>query len=166
MEDALKEWLKNKIKELRHRKSYTQEELKTISGVSTDTIKGIEGGNSNPTITTLFKIARAFDLSLHSFFADCPNVGGEGIHSDPETYQSAQQDLFSSTDLNNLHQFAQKDNIPYRDYLELRKEASIPIETRLSHGIRTVEDWRSYYYNEFKQNSDKLQQDFFLRVER
>ena len=60
-----------KIKAIRERKKITQEELAERSGISRQTISGIESGKiSSVTTGTLESIAKALSVSVVVFFLD------------------------------------------------------------------------------------------------
>lgn len=52
------------IRQLRNKRSLSQEDLAHEAGVTTGTISAIERGNSNPTWGTVKRIARALDVSM------------------------------------------------------------------------------------------------------
>ena len=54
-----------KIKQLREKKGLSQEKLARIADVSNNTIVNIESGKqTNPTIETVSKIAKALDVAI------------------------------------------------------------------------------------------------------
>lgn len=58
-----------RIKEIREKKSLTQEELANKSGVSRNLIARLEsGGLKNTTTDTLFKIANALSVKVETLF--------------------------------------------------------------------------------------------------
>ncbi|MEN8248580.1 MAG: helix-turn-helix domain-containing protein [Bacteroidota bacterium] len=57
------EELSKKIKELRHRKGYSQDELAEKSGLSLRTIQRIENGETEPLGDSLKRLADAFDVA-------------------------------------------------------------------------------------------------------
>lgn len=60
-----------KIKAIRERKKITQEELAERSGISRQTISGIESGKiTSVTTSTLESIAKALSVSVVVFFLD------------------------------------------------------------------------------------------------
>lgn len=60
-----------KIKAIRERKKITQEELSERSGISRQTISGIESGKiTSVTTSTLESIAKALSVSVVVFFLD------------------------------------------------------------------------------------------------
>lgn len=59
-----------KIKKLRERKGLSQEKLARLADVSNNTIVNIESGKqTNPTIETVSKIAKALDVSIEELLA-------------------------------------------------------------------------------------------------
>lgn len=55
----------NKVKKLREKLGLSQEKLARLADVSTNTIINIESGKqTNPTISTIKKIAKALDVSV------------------------------------------------------------------------------------------------------
>lgn len=55
----------NKIKEYRERRGISQDRLSKMADLSLNTIVKIESGkNPNPTIRTLHKIAKSFDIKV------------------------------------------------------------------------------------------------------
>jgi transcriptional regulator with XRE-family HTH domain len=60
--------LGKRIVETRNSKGISQEKLAIISGIDRSHMGFIEQGRRRPTLATLFKIARALDLSLEELF--------------------------------------------------------------------------------------------------
>lgn len=59
-----------KIKKLREKKGLSQEKLARLADVSNNTIVNIESGKqTNPTIETVSKIAKALDVSIEELIA-------------------------------------------------------------------------------------------------
>lgn len=59
-----------KIKKLREKKGLSQEKLARLADVSNNTIVNIESGKqTNPTIETVSKIAKALDVSIEELLA-------------------------------------------------------------------------------------------------
>ncbi|RKD30017.1 helix-turn-helix domain-containing protein [Thermohalobacter berrensis] len=58
-----------KLNHLRKKKGYSLSELEEISGISKSMLGQIERGESNPTIKTLWKIAKSLNVNF-SFFID------------------------------------------------------------------------------------------------
>lgn len=57
-----------KFKEIRNKAGFTQTQLAFESGVSLSQIARIETGRINPTISTIFVIARAMEIEPEEFF--------------------------------------------------------------------------------------------------
>jgi len=60
--------LKNNLKELRHQKGLTQEELATNVGVSRQTIISIERYRYKPSLELAMKIARKLEINTEKLF--------------------------------------------------------------------------------------------------
>ncbi len=60
--------LASKIKEVRGNKGYTQEDLAYESGLSLSQVARIETIKINPTVSTIFKIARTLDVQVSDLF--------------------------------------------------------------------------------------------------
>lgn len=60
--------MKNRIRDLRRKNGWTQEELAKAVGVSRQSIVAIEVGKYNPSLDLAFKIARQFDLAIEDVF--------------------------------------------------------------------------------------------------
>lgn len=60
--------LKNRLKELRARHSFTQIELAKIVGVTRQTIGFIEKGEFSPSVTLALKLAVALDCDINELF--------------------------------------------------------------------------------------------------
>ena len=67
MDKILLEKLAKRIKELRRRCGYTQDELSYKAGIGRSTLGNIETAQNDVTFTKVNKIAKAFDLSLSEF---------------------------------------------------------------------------------------------------
>jgi transcriptional regulator with XRE-family HTH domain len=57
-----------RLKEVRKLKNFSQEELAYKSGLSLSQIARIETAKTNPTLSTIFRIARTMDIKLSEFF--------------------------------------------------------------------------------------------------
>ena len=57
-----------RIKELRTAKGLSQFKLSILIGISENQLSRIERGESNPTIKTLNKIAKALEIDIKDFF--------------------------------------------------------------------------------------------------
>lgn len=60
--------LANKLKLVRSEKGFTQEELAYQSGLTLSQIARIETIKANPTVSTIFKIARTLNISVSELF--------------------------------------------------------------------------------------------------
>jgi len=63
-----KQMLGRRIKELRTRKGFTQEELAERMDIGSKYLSSIERGKENPTLHTLMKLAESLDLELGDVF--------------------------------------------------------------------------------------------------
>ena len=59
------------IKQLRHRRDLTLDQVAALTGVSKSMIGQIERGNSAPTVTTLWKICNGLKVSFSSLMEAC-----------------------------------------------------------------------------------------------
>ncbi len=66
-EEGLK-LLATKLKEIRAKKKYTQESLAYESGITLSQIARIETCKINPTVSTMFKIARTLKINVSELF--------------------------------------------------------------------------------------------------
>ncbi|KAF2394319.1 MULTISPECIES: helix-turn-helix transcriptional regulator [Pseudomonas] len=62
--------MKNKLKELRAERKWSQVDLAALLNVSRQTINAIENGRYDPSLPLAFQIARAFELPIESIFDD------------------------------------------------------------------------------------------------
>ena len=60
--------MRNRIKELRARHDFTQDELARRAGVRRETIVFLEKGKYNPSLQLAYNIAKAFDLRIEEVF--------------------------------------------------------------------------------------------------
>jgi putative transcriptional regulator len=60
--------IKNKIYELRTEKKLTQQALADAVGVTRATINAMEKGAYNPSLELAFRLARYFEVDIHSIF--------------------------------------------------------------------------------------------------
>lgn len=60
--------MKNKLKELRSGRKMTQEELAEQIGVSRQTVNAIEKDKFDPSLTTAFKLAALFGMTIEELF--------------------------------------------------------------------------------------------------
>jgi putative transcriptional regulator len=59
---------KNKLKELREKKGFTQEKLAELTGVSRQTIISIESGKYVPSLELALKFAKIFGCRVEDMF--------------------------------------------------------------------------------------------------
>lgn len=64
----IKSKLGTRIRELRHKNDWSQEQFSHICGLDRTYIAGIEQGKRNVSVVNLEKIAHGFDLSLSQLF--------------------------------------------------------------------------------------------------
>jgi putative transcriptional regulator len=62
--------VKNRLRDLRAAKGWSQAELGTRAGVSRQAIIAIETGRFDPSLPLAFKLARLFGLSIEDIFQD------------------------------------------------------------------------------------------------
>lgn len=60
--------MKNKIRDFRTDKGWTQEDLAKAIGVSRQTINAIEKGKFDPSLPTAFRIAKLFEETIEGIF--------------------------------------------------------------------------------------------------
>jgi len=58
-----------RIKELRNRKGFTQEQLSEKMGINPKYLSSIERGNENPTLNTLIKLSEALEVDSGEIFS-------------------------------------------------------------------------------------------------
>jgi len=75
----------SRLGDLRKRKKMTLDELSSKSGVSKSIISQIERNISNPTISTVMRIAEALDETLSGFFLDIDTEKSTSIENFKET---------------------------------------------------------------------------------
>ena len=75
----------SRLGDLRKRKKMTLDELSSKSGVSKSIISQIERNISNPTISTVMRIAEALDETLSGFFMDIDTEKSSSIENSKET---------------------------------------------------------------------------------
>lgn len=66
--------MKNKLKQLRAERDWSQAELAEELGVSRQTVNAIENGKYDPSLPLAFRIARVFGKMIEDIFEE----GGEG----------------------------------------------------------------------------------------
>ena len=62
--------MRNRLKDLRTARNWTQADLAQQVGVSRQTINAIEKGKFDPSLPTAFRLARLFDLAIEEIFFD------------------------------------------------------------------------------------------------
>jgi transcriptional regulator with XRE-family HTH domain len=96
--------LPQQLRKLRRAKSWTLEELASLSGVSRSMLSQIERGEANPTLAVAFRIARAFGVSLDDLVARPPYEGIiEVVRSDDPTYRFRDEPGYHVRTLSPLH---------------------------------------------------------------
>ncbi|HEY7289467.1 MAG TPA: helix-turn-helix transcriptional regulator [Vicinamibacterales bacterium] len=61
--------MRNRVRELRTERNWSQEQLGTRVGVSRQAIIAIETGKYDPSLPLAFKLARVFKLSIEDIFS-------------------------------------------------------------------------------------------------
>lgn len=62
--------MRNRLKDLRAQRGWTQADLAARAGVSRQTINSIEKGKFDPSLPLAFRLARMFDLAIEEIFED------------------------------------------------------------------------------------------------
>ena len=62
--------MRNRLKDLRAERNWTQAELAQHVGLSRQTINAIEKGKFDPSLPTAFRLARLFGLKIEEIFFD------------------------------------------------------------------------------------------------
>ncbi|MFC6087194.1 helix-turn-helix transcriptional regulator [Sphaerisporangium aureirubrum] len=62
--------MRNRIKDLRAERTWTQADLAQRAGVSRQTINAIETGKFDPSLPVAFRLAKLFDLTIEEVFID------------------------------------------------------------------------------------------------
>ena len=62
--------MKNRLKDLRAERNWTQADLAERVSVSRQTINAIEKGKFDPSLPTAFRLARQFNLTIEEIFLD------------------------------------------------------------------------------------------------
>lgn len=62
--------MKNRIRDLRAEREWTQADLAERLGVSRQTVNAIEVGKYDPSLPLAFKLARVFGKAIHEMFDD------------------------------------------------------------------------------------------------
>ena len=66
----------NRIRQLRVKKGFSQEKLAELSELNTSYIGQIERGEKNPSVDTVYNIAKALDMDMSVLFK---NISTDGI---------------------------------------------------------------------------------------
>ncbi len=104
MPSSMREYVADRIRELRMKEKLSQEVLAQRIGVATNTISRWETGTYEPTLDDLERLARALSVSILSFFPapDRPDEKDEKVTA----LLRAAQGL-ASTDLDELRRYAE-----------------------------------------------------------
>lgn len=62
--------MKNRLRELRAEREWSQQKLGEELGVSRQTVNALETGKYAPSLPLAFKIGRVFDLKIEDVFSD------------------------------------------------------------------------------------------------
>ncbi|SNT40785.1 transcriptional regulator, XRE family [Streptosporangium subroseum] len=62
--------MKNRIKDLRAERAWTQADLALCAGVSRQAINAIETGKFDPSLPVAFRLAKLFNLRIEELFLD------------------------------------------------------------------------------------------------
>ena len=62
--------MKNRLKDLRTERNWTQADLAQRVGVSRQTVNAIEKGKFDPSLPVAFRLARLFNLKIEEIFID------------------------------------------------------------------------------------------------
>ena len=62
--------MKNRLRDLRAERNWTQADLAQHVSVSRQTINAIEKGKFDPRLPTAFRLAKLFDLTIEEIFQD------------------------------------------------------------------------------------------------
>jgi putative transcriptional regulator len=62
--------MRNRLKDLRAERNWTQADLAQMVSVSRQTINAIEKGKFDPSLPTAFRLAKLFDLTIEEIFLD------------------------------------------------------------------------------------------------
>jgi putative transcriptional regulator len=62
--------MKNRLKQLRAERKWSQQDLAVLLNVSRQTINAIENGRYDPSLPLAFQIARVFEQPIESIFDD------------------------------------------------------------------------------------------------
>jgi putative transcriptional regulator len=62
--------MRNRLKDLRTERAWTQADLAQRVGVSRQTINAIEKGKFDPSLPTAFRLAKLFELKIEEIFLE------------------------------------------------------------------------------------------------
>lgn len=62
--------MRNRIRELRAERSWTQADVADLVGVSRQTINAIEKGKFDPSLPIAFRLGRLFELPIEEIFSE------------------------------------------------------------------------------------------------
>lgn len=103
-EQELKQFVGNKIRELRKKKKMSQKELGEKIGVQHNTISSYENATNAPEQNSLFKIAQALDIKVDDLF---PSVSPDASNDELERTLRMTKDL-GVNDINLLKSLIEK----------------------------------------------------------
>ena len=126
--------LGNRLYLLRKRKSMTLDELSAKSGVSKSILSQIERDLSNPTVTTVSRIAEALDEKLSDFFLKIEVEETNSIESSKET-----PSITSKDGLCELNILGAGETVNWLQWYILEMKPRGILESR-SHGPKTFEN--------------------------
>jgi len=72
--------VRNRVRELRQEREWTQESLAERAGVSRQTVISIESGRYNPSILLAYKLACLFGRSIEELFLCAAQVDSKESH--------------------------------------------------------------------------------------
>ena len=67
---SLRNWVNNRLKDLRAERGWSQGHLAEELGVSRQTVNALETGKYDPSLPLAFKISRLFSLRIEEIFID------------------------------------------------------------------------------------------------
>ena len=86
----------NNCRRIRNKNGFTQEEVAERSGLSLSYISELERGNSNPTLTTMERLAKSFDAELAEL------LEFKHGHASPQEIRQRLIKIIASTDAKTL----------------------------------------------------------------
>jgi transcriptional regulator with XRE-family HTH domain len=126
--------LGNRLSLLRKRKNMTLDELSAKSGVSKSILSQIERDLSNPTVTTISRIAEALDEKLSDFFLKIEVEETSSIESLKET-----PSITSKDGLCELHILGAGETVNWLQWYILEMKPKGLLDSK-SHGPKTFEN--------------------------